>query len=71
MSAIPTPQPEYVSLQRAAAMYDVSVDLLRERISLGQLPAVRAGRRLIRVRLDDLRKVFRPIPAGPPRPRIY
>ncbi len=53
---------EYVSLQDAAAMYGVSVDLLRRRIASGILPAVHAGRRVIRVRLDDLRQVFRPIP---------
>lgn len=57
-------RPEYISLQDAAALYAVSVDLLRERIRTGELPAVHAGRRLIRVRLDDLRRVFRPLPAA-------
>lgn len=55
---------EYVSLQDAAAMYGVSVDLLRRRIASGILPAVHAGRRVIRVRLDDLQQVFRPIPTA-------
>lgn len=60
---------EYVSLQDAAAMYGVSVDLLRRRIASGILPAVHAGRRIIRVRLDDLQRVFRPIPSAGLRQR--
>lgn len=59
-----TLRPEYMSLQDAAALYAVSVDLLRERIRTGELPAVHAGRRLIRVRLDDLKRMFRPLPAA-------
>ena len=59
-----TLRPEYISLQDGAALYSVSVDLLRERIRTGELPAVHAGRRLIRVRLDDLRRMFRPLPAA-------
>ena len=46
-------KPEFVSLQEAAVLYSVSVDLLRQRIAAGELPAVHAGRRLIRVRLED------------------
>jgi len=56
-------KPEFVSLQEAAVLYSVSVDLLRQRIAAGELPAVHAGRRLIRVRLDDLKRVFRPVPS--------
>lgn len=44
-------------------LYSVSVDLLRQRIAAGELPAVHAGRRLIRVRLEDLKRVFRPVPS--------
>lgn len=62
-------RPEFVSLQEAAALYSVSVDLLRQRIAAGELPAVHAGRRLIRVRLEDLRRVFRPVPSVYARPR--
>ena len=56
-------KPEFVSLQEAAVLYSVSVDLLRQRIAAGELPAVHAGRRLIRVRLEDLKRVFRPVPS--------
>lgn len=59
-----TLRPEYISLQDAAVLYAVSVDLLRERIRTGEIPAVHAGRRLIRVRLEDLRRMFRPLPAA-------
>ncbi|MEA5117364.1 MAG: hypothetical protein VB036_07080, partial [Propionicimonas sp.] len=55
---------EYISLQDAAVLYADSVDLLRHRIATGELPAVHAGRRLIRVRVDDLRRMFRPLPAA-------
>ena len=59
----PNVKPEFVSLQEAAVLYSVSVDLLRQRIAAGELPAVHAGRRLIRVRLEDLKRVFRPVPS--------
>lgn len=62
-------KPEFVSLQDAAALYSVSVDLLRQRIADGQLPAVHAGRRLIRVRLEDLTQLFRPVPSAYTRAR--
>lgn len=57
------PAPEWLSLQKAAVIYDVSVDTLRRSISTGRLPASRVGRRLIRVRVTDLERLYRPIPA--------
>jgi len=56
--------PEWLSLQRAALIYCVSVDTLRRRVTSGVLPASRLGRRLIRVRVADLERIFRPIPNG-------
>jgi excisionase family DNA binding protein len=58
------PAPEWLSLQQAAAMYGVSVDTLRRRIASGKLRASRFGVRLIRVRVEDLDRLFRPIPMG-------
>ncbi|MBI5028731.1 MAG: helix-turn-helix domain-containing protein, partial [Actinobacteria bacterium] len=58
------PAPEWLSLQQAAALYGVSVDTLRRRIAGGQLPASRFGLRLIRVRVEDLDLLFRPIPTA-------
>ena len=55
---------EWVSLQEAAALYCISVDTVRRRISSGDLPASRCGRRIVRVRVDDLDRLFRPIPVG-------
>jgi len=57
------PAPEWLSLQKAALIYDVSVDTLRRSISAGKLPASRFGTRLIRVRIADLERLYRPIPA--------
>lgn len=56
------PVPEWLSLQQAAAFYGVSVDTLRRRISAGKLRASRFGVKLIRVRVEDLDRLFRPIP---------
>ena len=55
------PAPEWLSLQQAALIYGVSVDTLRPRIPTGALPASRIGARLIRVRIADLERVWRPI----------
>lgn len=58
--------PEWVSLRQAAALHGVSVDTLRRRIREGRLPAYRFGERLIKVRIEDLDRLFRPIPVGDP-----
>ena len=60
------PAPEWLSLQKAALIYDVSVDTLRRSISAGRLPASRLGTRLIRVRIADLERLYRPIPTVHP-----
>lgn len=58
----PSGQPtEYLPLRDAADRYHVSVDTLRRRITDGSLPAVRAGRRIIRVNTGDLERLFRPV----------
>ncbi|MHB1008128.1 MAG: helix-turn-helix domain-containing protein [Propionibacteriaceae bacterium] len=58
------PTREWLSLQDAAAIYDISVDTLRRSISKGKLPASRFGARLIRVRIQDLERLHRAIPMG-------
>ena len=62
--AVNPPTPTWLSLQQAATIYGISVDTLRRSISSGKLPASRLGRRLIRVRITDLERLYRPIPAG-------
>ena len=64
--AINPPAPEWLSLQKAALIYGVSVDTLRRRVATGDLPASRLCRRLIRVRIQDLDHMFRPIPTVRP-----
>ena len=41
--------PHYLSIAEGAALYQVSRDYLRDRIIDGSLPAVRSGRKIIRV----------------------
>lgn len=57
-------QPEWISLQQAALVYGVSVDTLRRFIAAGRLPARRFGSRLIRVRIDEIEGLLRPIPTA-------
>ncbi len=54
--------PRWLSLRDAAGIYAVSIDTLRRRIATGDLPAVKLGYRLIRVRSSDLDHIFRSIP---------
>lgn len=58
------PSPEWLSLQQVAALYGASVDTLRRRIAAGRLPASRFGERLIRIRAEDLDRLFRAILTG-------
>jgi excisionase family DNA binding protein len=64
MTAQPKPatQPlEYLSIAEAAARYHVSRDYIRHRIVDGSLPAVRSGRKIIRISAADLEDLFRPV----------
>jgi excisionase family DNA binding protein len=64
LSAWDQPAPEWLSLQQAASIYGVSVDTLRRRIREGKLPASRFGVRLIRVRAENLDRLYRRVPIG-------
>ena len=74
----PTPT-RWLSLQDAAVHYGACVKTLRRAINRGDLRAGRCGPRLIRIRVDDLDALFRPIPSArsvgageaPPRPPAY
>lgn len=69
---MPTKKPEpvrpaetrWVYLQDAAARYGVCVSTQRRAISRGGLRAGRLGRSIIRIRVDDLDALFRPIPSA-------
>lgn len=60
---------EWISLRGAAKIYAVSTYTLRRRISSGDLPAVKLGYKLIRVRIEDLDKLFPAIPTDRPEDR--
>jgi excisionase family DNA binding protein len=68
-TALNPPPREWLSLREAATILGISVDTLRRSVSSGKLPASRLGRRLIRVRITDLERLYRPIPAGDELPR--
>lgn len=57
----------WVSRQQAALMHGVSVGTLPRRIRALRLPAHRFGGRLIKIRIEDLEALFRPIPVGDQR----
>lgn len=64
MSAAPDrdAEPPYAeTLSTAAARWSVSLDFLRDAIAEGRLPAFRASRKAIRVRLEDVDALFKPM----------
>jgi excisionase family DNA binding protein len=54
---------QYLTLAEAADLMSISVKTLRRRIADGTIPAYRCGRRVIRIRADDLERVLLPIPS--------
>ena len=63
MPRAPRPR-RLTSIQAAADYADVSTRSIRRWIARGELPAYRVGPRLIRVDLDDLDRLARPIPTA-------
>ncbi|WP_245994513.1 helix-turn-helix domain-containing protein [Nocardioides immobilis] len=55
---------QYLTLVEAADLMSVSVKTLRRRIADGTIPAYRCGRRVIRIRVEDLERAFLPIPSA-------
>ena len=55
---------QYVTLAEAAELMSVSVKTLRRRIADGTIPAYCCGRRVIRIRVEDLDGALRRIPAA-------
>ena len=49
----------------ASERYAISIGTLRDWIAKGRLPALRIGPRLLRVDLNDLEKLCRPVPSAP------
>jgi len=65
----PGVEPEWVSLREAAKIYAISTYTLRRRIASGDLPAVKLGYKLIRVRVSDLDRLFPAVPTTRPEDR--
>lgn len=59
-------RPVYKSIADAADTYSVSTKTIRRWIASGRLPAFRVGPRKIRVRVEDVDALARPIPTAPP-----
>ncbi len=55
---------QYLTLAEAAELMSVSVKTLRRRIADGTLPAYRCGRRVIRIRVEDLEGALDLIPSA-------
>jgi excisionase family DNA binding protein len=53
--------PDLVSIERAAEFLGVTTRTVRLWISSGELPALRLGKRLIRIDYEDLRNFCKPI----------
>lgn len=60
---------DLLTLDAAAELLGVSTATVRRRISDGQLRASRIGKRLIRIRAQDLDHLLREIPIAGRRPR--
>ncbi|MFZ2503520.1 MAG: helix-turn-helix domain-containing protein [Nocardioides sp.] len=56
--------PVYLSLDEAAEAMSVSVRTIRRWIAAGTLPAYRCGKRVIRIKLEDLESAPREIPTA-------
>jgi excisionase family DNA binding protein len=65
-SALTPPGKKNITLQEAAEHYGVSVKTIRRYIAEGRLRAYKLGSRTIRVSLDDVEALARPIPAAQP-----
>jgi excisionase family DNA binding protein len=50
-----------ISINEAAEMYGVDHQLIRRLIEDGELPAVRVGKRVIRIDPADLKRVCKPV----------
>lgn len=56
--------PVYLSIPQAAEIMGVCDKTVRRHIAAGRLRAYRCGRRLIRVRIEDIENLMREIPSA-------
>jgi excisionase family DNA binding protein len=60
----PTSAPRYVPIEKAAAYLDTSPRTIRRYIAAGHLTGYRIGKRLLRVDLNELDAILRPLPTA-------
>jgi excisionase family DNA binding protein len=56
--------PVYISVTDAAERMSVSEKTIRRWISIGTIPGYRCGKRVIRIKLEDLDAALRQIPSA-------
>jgi excisionase family DNA binding protein len=61
---VSTELPVYISIPQAAEVLGVCDKTIRRHIAAGRLRAYRCGKRLIRVRVEDIEKLLREIPSA-------
>jgi excisionase family DNA binding protein len=61
---VSTELPVYISIPQAAEVLGVCDKTIRRHIAAGHLRAYRCGKRLIRVRVEDIEKLLREIPSA-------
>lgn len=59
-----TELPTYINITQAADVLGVCDKTVRRHIAAGRLRAYRCGKRLIRVRTDDIENLMREIPSA-------
>lgn len=57
-------EPEFLTLAQAAEIFGTSERTIRRLIESGSLPAFRIGPRVLRVRVEDVRALARPVLVG-------
>ena len=68
MSTSALASPQWLTLGQAADILGVCTKTIRRRIAAGDLPAYTIGRRSIRIKIADLDRISRRIPAARMRP---
>lgn len=68
-TVVSNPVKDLLTLDAAAEVLGVSTATVRRRITDGSLRAYRTGKRLIRIRVQDLDDLLREIPPAGRRPR--
>jgi excisionase family DNA binding protein len=58
------PVRQWGSIQHGAQLFSCSERTIRRKVAAGELTAYRLGARMIRIDLNELERLLRPIPTG-------